>query len=220
MDFFFLLLLTAGKRPSKWAVGPFCLRWLEGVVRAGGGLSSNDLVRYVLPPRSNESFGLGLLQTERSGVIGVHKKVYLYEIKCPFSYQMLQLEGSGDKWGYRVMCNMREGHGGIKVNEIEGPYFPTLKQLRQGGSLSPQLFDLADLHFDEHGDVPWPTCYKGSALSFCEGLLNRFTMLLQLWCFCGSCLWGCSFFLSPAVLQRRRWSATSGDDDGCKGLLG
>lgn len=80
--------------------------------------------------------------------------------------------------------------------------------------------ETSNLQSGEHGDAPRPTSHKVSAMSICDGPLNRLTTLFQLWCFDGSGVWGCSSFLSPAWFRQRRWSATSVKDDVCKGLQG
>ena len=57
---------------------------------------------------------------------------------------MLKMKGFPDKWIDWVMETIRGGEVCVKVNENLGKYFITHKGLRQGESLSPLNFDLAD----------------------------------------------------------------------------
>lgn len=43
------------------------------------------------------------------------------------------------------MVTMREGHVGVKVNDMIGPYFKTHNGPRQGDALFPLLFDFVYL---------------------------------------------------------------------------
>lgn len=95
--------------------------------------------------------------------------------------------GDGDLWGV--------------VTSKQGKW---KMESRSGSLLRRRRMEAADLQSGEHGDTPRPTCHRGSVPSFCDGPLNRFTTLLQLWCFGGPGFFGCSSPLPPAVLRRRR----------------
>jgi hypothetical protein len=52
------------------------------------------------------------------------------------------MKGFPNIWNNMVMKVVKEGRVAIKVNDENGPYFPTYQGLRQGDPLSPILFYL------------------------------------------------------------------------------
>ena len=56
--------------------------------------------------------------------------------------QTLRMKGFSSKWCNWINTIIQGGHVGIKVNDEVGEYFQTLKGLRQGGPLSPILFNI------------------------------------------------------------------------------
>jgi hypothetical protein len=65
------------------------------------------------------------------------------KIKWPFLLQILEVKGFPSKFNDWVMRSISSGKVAIKVNDENGPYFPTFQGLRQGDSMSPLLFDYA-----------------------------------------------------------------------------
>jgi hypothetical protein len=59
-----------------------------------------------------------------------------------FLYQMMQARGLGDVLCDWIMKVVRGGRCAIAVNDTIGPYFPTYAGVRQGGPLSPIMFDI------------------------------------------------------------------------------
>lgn len=97
--------------------------------------------------------------------------------------------GAGDLWS--------------TVSSVQGSW----KMAHKSDSLLRRLWtETSFLQSVEHGDAPQPVSHKDSASLICGGSLNRLTMLLQVWCFGGSGLWGCSSLLSPTAVggERRR----------------
>jgi hypothetical protein len=59
------------------------------------------------------------------------------KVKWSFLQQTLRMKGFSDEWRALINCFVSGGSVAIKVNNDIGPYFLTLKGLRQGDPLSP-----------------------------------------------------------------------------------
>jgi hypothetical protein len=64
------------------------------------------------------------------------------KVKWSFVKQMLQMKGFSPKWCQWIDTIIKGGHVGIKINDLVGPKFQTMKGLRQEDSLSPLLFNI------------------------------------------------------------------------------
>jgi hypothetical protein len=64
------------------------------------------------------------------------------KVKWFFLQQTLRLKGLSDEWRALIYNFVFGGSVAIKVNNDIGRYFQTKKGLRQGGPLSPMLFNI------------------------------------------------------------------------------
>jgi hypothetical protein len=64
------------------------------------------------------------------------------KVKWFFLQQTLRMKGFSDEWRALINSFVSGGSVAIKVNNDIGPYFQTLKGLRQGDPLSPMLFNI------------------------------------------------------------------------------
>jgi retron-type reverse transcriptase len=69
------------------------------------------------------------------------KKAY-DKVNWSFLQQALRMKGFDDRWCVWIHNFVSRGSVGIRVNEDIGHYFQTHKGLRQGGPLSPILFNI------------------------------------------------------------------------------
>jgi hypothetical protein len=65
------------------------------------------------------------------------------KVNWGFLQQTLRMKGFSEKWRQWINQFVTKGNVAIKVNDDIGRYFQTKKGLRQGGPLSPLLFNLA-----------------------------------------------------------------------------
>lgn len=69
------------------------------------------------------------------------KKAYC-KIKWSFIQQTLSMKGFDEAWRKQVKSFTQKGCAGIKVSDIIGHYFQTLKGLRQDDPMFPILFNI------------------------------------------------------------------------------
>jgi hypothetical protein len=67
-------------------------------------------------------------------------------VNLDFLYEIMQLRGFGDKIISMIKKITEGGSVGVKVNDVEGDFFPTGKGLRQGDPFAPLLFNFVVMH--------------------------------------------------------------------------